>query len=136
MRRMILPLMGVVLVSGCVSARATMLNPSRTYAPVPENEVRIYTSEERVPDGCERVALIHAEGDASTTNQSQMLNAARRRAGKVGGNALLLGEVREPATTTSVAAVVFGTPADRRGEMIALYCPAETETETETQGGR
>jgi hypothetical protein len=122
-RTILLPCVAVLLAGGCVSARATMLNPARSYAPVPEREVRIYTSEERLPDGCERVALIHAEGDAGSTNRPQMLNAARRRAGKVGANALLIREVREPATSTSVAAVVFGTPADRRGEMMALFCP-------------
>jgi hypothetical protein len=127
MQRLIMPLLAVALVSGCVSARATMLNPTRSHAPVPEREVRILTTEEALPEGCERVALIHAEGDAGTTNRPQMLNAARRRAGKVGANVLLIREVREPATSTSVAAVVFGTPADRRGEMLALRCPTGVE---------
>jgi hypothetical protein len=127
MYRMMLLLGVVALVSGCVSARATMLNPGRTYAPVPESEVRIYTSEAQLPEGCERVALIHAEGNARNTNRPQLLNAARRRAGKVGANGLLIREVLEPSTSTAVASVVFGTPADRRGEMIGVYCPVDGE---------
>jgi hypothetical protein len=127
MKRLILPLLAAAMASGCVSARATILNPTRSHAPVPEQEVRIVTADEELPDGCERVALIHAEGDAGMTNRPQMLAAARRRAGKVGANVLLIREVREPATSTSVAAVVFGTPADRRGEMLALRCPPGVE---------
>lgn len=128
MNRMLVPLLAAALLGGCVSARATLLNPTRSYAPVPEQEVRIFTTDQSLPEGCERVALIHAEGDAGTTNRPQMLNAARRRAGKVGANALLIREVREPATSTSVAAVVFGTPADRRGEMLAFWCPSEVRS--------
>jgi hypothetical protein len=110
-------------VSGCVTARATMLNPAKTYPAVSPNEVRIYTSEAQLPEGCEQVALIHAEGDVESTNRTQMLNAARKRAGKVGANALLLDEIREPTTGTRIASVVFGTSADRRGTMLALFCP-------------
>jgi hypothetical protein len=131
MRRIVaaVPLAIIVLASGCVSARATMLNPARPYPPVPETEVRIVTSEAQLPKGCERVALIHAEGNADATNQAQMLNAARRRAGKVGANTLLLNEMREPSTGTRIASVVFGTPADRRGQMMALFCAAEGDHE-------
>lgn len=112
----------LLLLAGCVSARATMLT-ANSYAPVPENEVRIFLNEDEAPAECERIALIHTEGDADTTNESQMITAARRRAGKVGANAIVLGTVRDPSTGTRVAGAIFGIPANRKGQMLALRCP-------------
>jgi hypothetical protein len=110
-----------LLLAGCVSAQATMLRPE-AYAPVPEHGVRLYLLESEVPATCERIALIHTEGDADITSETQMISAARRRAGKVGANALLLNNVRDPSTGTRVASAVFGVPANRKGQMIGLRC--------------
>lgn len=115
-------LSALTALTGCVSARATLLTPNR-HAPVPANDVYVYLQADEVPSGCERVALIHAEGDASATNEQQMIAAARKRAGKVGANAILIDELRNPRMGTRVAAEVFGLPADRKGQMIAFRCP-------------
>jgi hypothetical protein len=80
-----------IFVSGCVSARATMLG-KESYGPVPEQDVRIFLEESDVPDTCEKYALITAAGDVNSTSKAQMLAAARRRAGKVGANAVLVTE--------------------------------------------
>ena len=118
-----LPAIGLVLAGGCVSARATMLNPAKQYAPVPENQVRSFPTPAEVPATCEQVALIHAEGDVDTTDKAQMFEAARRRAGKLGANAIVLNEMRDPSTGTRVASAVFNVPANRKGQILALYCP-------------
>lgn len=122
----------LLLLTGCVSARATMLGSER-YAPVPAEGVRIYLDETRVPEACERIALIHTEGEAATTDEAQMIAAARRRAGKVGANALLVDTLRDPSTGTRIAAVVFGVPADRKGQMLAFRCP-ESEASADSAG--
>ena len=124
----VLPAIGLVLASGCVSARATMLDPAKQYAPVPENQVRIFPSWAEVPASCEQVALIHAQGDVDATDKAQMLEAARRRAGKVGANAIVLTEMRDPSTGTRVAGAILNLPTDRKGQMLALYCPAGDAT--------
>jgi hypothetical protein len=113
-----------VLLTGCVSAQATMLGSHR-YAPVPSSEVHVYLSAAEVPEACERIALIHTQGDAETTNERQMIAAARRRAGKVGANAVQLENVRDPSTGTRIAAAVIGISAERKGEMLALRCDTE-----------
>ncbi len=121
--RFLLFLSVAIALTGCVSTQATMLGPRR-HAPVPESEVRVFLKEEEVPSTCERVALIHAEGDVDTTNEGQMIRAARKRAGKVGANALLLNTMKDPGTATRVASVIFGIPAERKGQMLALRCPS------------
>jgi hypothetical protein len=120
-RSVALLMMGIAL-TGCVRAHTTLLTPHR-YEPVPAEEVAVYLSADEVPAACERVALIHAEGDATWTNESQMISAARKRAGQAGGNAVVLRSMRDPSTGTRIAASVFGIPADRKGQLIAFRCP-------------
>lgn len=120
--------------TGCVSAQATMLSPTR-YAPVPESAVRVFLDVEEVPSTCERIALIHAQGDVDVTNEQQMIAAARRRAGKIGANAIALNTMRDPATGTRVAAAVFGLPAERKGQMVGYRClDPEAEARSEREG--
>jgi len=116
-------LVAVLGMTGCVTARATMLTPDRP-PPVPENEVTIYLTADEVPPECVRIALIHASGDVDMTNEQQMFTAARRRAGKVGANAIVLGSMRDPRMDTRVAAELLGISAERKGEMIGYRCPS------------
>jgi hypothetical protein len=109
-------------IAGCVSAQATMLTPNR-YAPVPSREVQVYLGVEEVPAECERIALIHAAGNANWTNEQQMISAARKKAGKAGANAVLIRTLRDPGLGTLVAAELFDLPADRKGELIGYRCP-------------
>src|SRR3712207_3608410 len=96
------------MLTGCVSAQATMLVPAGQYVPVPEDQVTVYLREEEVPSACTRIALIHTAGDADMTNESQAVNAAKRRAGKIGANAIVLGNFRDPSTGTRIASAVIG----------------------------
>lgn len=113
--------------TGCVTAHTTMLTPS-SFPPVPDNQVYVHLHPDELSDACVRVALIHAEGSAKWTNERQMIEAARRKAGKAGGNALLIRSVTDPNTVTRIAAELLdGLPADRKGEMIAFRCPPADE---------
>jgi hypothetical protein len=135
----LLAIAAAIGLTGCVKAHTTMLTPSR-FAPVPADEVYVHLHPDELSDDCVRVALIHAEGSAKWTNERQMIEAARRKAGKAGGNALLIRSVTDPNTVTRIAAELLdGMPADRKGEMIAFRCPAAEAPEdmeaTETHDG-
>ena len=49
-----------------------------------------------------------------------MLDKLRDRAGKLGANGILLGEVREPSTGAKIANTLLGTEANRRSQAIAI----------------
>lgn len=117
-------LMLIALTTGCVSAQATMLVPGPGHAPVPPEQVQVYLAEDELPDGCQRIALIHAAGDASWTSETRMIAAARKRAGRRGANAVVVRSIRDPSTGTRVAAAVFGIPAERKGQVFGYRCPA------------
>lgn len=118
--------------AGCVSASATMLNPGATQPPVPEAEVRVFLASDSIPAACQRYALIHAQGSANMTDETKMIEAARRRAGKIGANAVQLQTMRDPGTGRQIANALFGIGANRKGEMIAYRCgdtPAPATTQ-------
>jgi hypothetical protein len=109
--------------SGCVSANATMLGFAKVrYAPVVEGDVLVYVTEDHVPAACTPYALIHASGSTDVTNEAMMIAAARRRAGKIGANAIALRQMRDPSTGTQIAGALFGVPANRKGQMLAYRC--------------
>src|SRR4051812_13024072 len=118
----LLVLVAPLALGACVTANATMLGPRQNRAPVPEDEVRVFLPEDEVPASCERLAIINTSGDADVPNESQMIRAAKRRAGKLGANAIQIRRTREPGPGTRIASAVLGFPADRKGEMLAFTC--------------
>ena len=120
--RTIAVLLAPLAMAACVQASATYLTPRQNLAPVPEDSVRVFLASDSIPPNCERYALINTSGDADMTNESQMVNAAKRRAGKIGANAIQLQGSRDPRMGTRVLAAVVGISANRKGEMLAFRC--------------
>jgi hypothetical protein len=118
-------LLAPLAAGACVSASATYLGPRQTLTPVPEDQVRVFLATDSIPASCQRYALINAQGDADLTNESQMVNAAKRRAGKIGANAIQLQSTRDPSTGTRIASAVLGISANRKGQMLAFRCSDE-----------
>lgn len=108
------------LLTGCVSVNSTMVDPSVSYAPVPNDQVRLFESEDEVPTEYERVAIFHAEGADNWTDQSDMLEKLREEAAKKGCNGLILGEIEEAGTGEKVANALLGTGADREGRAVGI----------------
>ena len=67
-----------------------------------------------------RVAIIEATGSGEWTNQSEMLEAIRRKAGELGGNGVILPRVDEPSAGAKVAAAFLGTGTQRKGNAVAV----------------
>jgi hypothetical protein len=110
----------VLLTAACVSVNKSILSRSRVAQPVPRDSVRVFLPGDTVPQN-ERIAILHARSNESFTNEGKMIDKMREEAGKLGANAIILGEIRDPGTVARVASVVFGTPADRQGQAIAVY---------------
>lgn len=115
-----LGLVGVFVGTGCVTVNTTRMDPSENYAPVPENQVRIFQTEEDVPGEFKKVAIFHAEGSTSSTDQSDMLNTIREKAAEEGCNGVIVGEITEPGTGEKVVGALFGTGTDREGKAVGI----------------
>lgn len=73
-----------VLAAGCAGADVMLLDPSRTYEPT-ENVQLLLEAPTRP---YEMIAIIEAKG-SQYNNQSQVVRAAQRRAGRIGAHAIL-----------------------------------------------
>lgn len=118
-RLLFLPLAALLLLVGCVQTQATLLD-GMTYPLVHENDVTIYLNEDDIAGDWKPIAIIHAQGEAQWTRESQMLRKARERAGDLGANGLLIEDISEPSAAAQVAGEVLGTGTTRRGRLIAI----------------
>lgn len=113
----------VVLCGACVSVNKSILI-DRSATPVPKEEVHVFLPRDEIPPTCERVAILNASGDETLTNESQMIDKLRDETGKLGGNAIVLGEIEDPGSGERIASALFGTASDRDTQAEALWCPA------------
>jgi len=117
---LLLPFLG-----GCVTVNSTVLM-DRSAMPVAPMDVYIYLSGDVVPESCERVAILHAEGSQESTNPSQMLDKMREEAGKLGANAVHVRAMQDAGTSERIASwILDDVEAQRTGEALALWCPGE-----------
>lgn len=109
MRAILIALPLILAASACVKVNSTRLGSAPEYEAVSREEVRVYASEADVPKPYEKVALVYTHGGG---NESRMIEAARRRAAKLGANALVVGEFADApvvvATTAEGAAAAGG----------------------------
>ena len=122
-------LAGALLAMACVSVNKSVLSQARMAFPVPKERVQVYFPEDSVPNH-ERIAILNAEGDDEMTNEGEMIDKMREEAGKLGANAIILGDLRDPGTGARIASAIFGTSSDRKGQAIAIFVPSlEPESE-------
>jgi len=113
------------VLTGCVSVNRSILSRSRMTAPVPRDAVQVYFADDSIPQH-ERIAILNARGDESLTNEGQMIDRLREEAGKLGANAIILDQLRDPSTGERVIAAIFGGSAQRRGQALAIYVLASS----------
>jgi len=109
-------------ITGCITTHATLVDPTATrYARVPPDSVRIFTDQSELDTlDFVRIAIIEASGSGEWTNQAEMLQAMRTKAGELGGNGVLLPRIEEPSAGAKVAAAIFGTGTQRKGNVVAV----------------
>lgn len=126
MRRTLLVPLPLLILSisliACVTTRHTLIDPSAPqFDPVSPDSVRILTDESELENfEYTRVAVIEATGSGEFTDQTSMLKAMREKAGELGANAILLPRIDEPGAGAKVAAALFGTGTQRKGNVIAI----------------
>jgi hypothetical protein len=111
--------------TACVTTNAVRLG-THTYPRVPAEEVQVFITEEDVGAPFEKIALINAKGEASYTDEAKMINAMRKKAGEMGANAIILGEIREPSAGSKIAGAFLGTGAERKGQVVAIRIKSES----------
>jgi hypothetical protein len=118
-RATLLAAVSAALLGACTSTGAVLLDAG----PGPErhpDEVRVYLHEDDVPSDYEQIALVTARSDAGWTDETALIRAMQRRAARLGADAIIVGEIREPSTVERVAEVLTDYEPDRRGRAVAI----------------
>src|SRR5688572_32275065 len=88
-------LVSSVILFGCVTTNATRLSTGPARAKLDPAQVSIYTTADQVPGKYEEVAILHSEGEARWTDEEDMYNSMRKKAGELGANAIILDAMSE-----------------------------------------
>jgi hypothetical protein len=118
-RALLAPVLAAAVLGACTTTRAVMLDGG-PYAELNPNEVRVFLHEEDVPGEFERVALVTARSDASWTDETDLIRAMRKRAARLGADALIIGDIHDPTTLERVAEVLTDYEPQRRGRALAI----------------
>jgi len=116
----LLSLIAAILVSACTTTSAVLLGGSGTYPELNPAEVRVFLRERDVPAEYERIALVTAKSDAGWTDETDLIRAMRKRAAKLGANAIIIGDISDPTTLERVAEVLTDYEPQRRGRAVAI----------------
>lgn len=111
----------LLLAIACVQTNAVRLGAAPQRAPVHADSVLVYRTASQVPGKYEEVALLNSTGNTGMTNEEQMFNSMRKKAGQLGANGIVLDGISEPSAGAKVAGAVLGTGAERKGKAIAIY---------------
>jgi hypothetical protein len=118
--RILLSLAAASILSACTSTNAVLLGGTGPYPELSPGEVRVFLHEENVPGDFERIALVTARSDASWTDEADLIRAMRRRAARMGANAIIIGDLHDPTTLERVAEVLTDYQPQRRGRALAI----------------
>ena len=121
--RVLAGMLALLAAAACVSVNRSILAPSPTGRTFPLEAVTVYFESDSIPQHT-RLAILNARGDADMTNEAAMIDKLREEAGKLGANAIILGDLEEPGTGARIAGAVFGTSTNRETQAIAIYVPS------------
>ncbi len=119
-RAALLSLIAAILLAACTTTSAVLLGGSGTYPELNPAEVRVFLRERDVPAEYERIALVTAKSDAGWTDETDLIRAMRKRAARLGANAIIIGDISDPTTLERVAEVLTDYEPQRRGRGVAI----------------
>ncbi len=120
MRHRTLPFLLVLSISACVTTHAIQLGTPDKYPPVDHRQVQVFLREDDVKVRFEKIALIQSEGQYDQVSYEEMVTAMKKKAGKLGANAIILGEFKDPSAIGVVAQHVLGVGGERKANVIAI----------------
>jgi hypothetical protein len=113
-------LLAVVALAGCISTNAVKLGEPTQYPPVRPEEVQVFLKEDDVKGEFEKIAIVNAEGNYTYANDERMIEAMKKKAAKLGANAIIIGEFKDPSTVEKIADAVIGVGGEKTAKVLAI----------------
>ncbi|MEJ2502273.1 MAG: hypothetical protein P8177_02990 [Gemmatimonadota bacterium] len=110
-------LLVTLVLSGCVHVSKDVL-VDRSDQPIPQESVEVYARSEQVPETCELLAYLHASASEDFSDEAEVVDEFREKAGKLGANAVT---VRQSYGRTRPSSV-FDSPSAQEYEAEAFWC--------------
>ncbi len=120
LRRIFPLLLTAVALSACVTTHAIQLAAPGQYPPVDAMNVQVFLNEADIKVPFEKVALIEAEGDYTMVANEKLVEAMKKKAGKLGANGIVLGDFKDPSTAGKVTHALLGVGGERKGKVLAV----------------
>lgn len=115
----------IVSLMACMSTKAVRLG-DRVSAPVVQwQQVKVYRTADQVPGKYDEVGLLMTTASTIWTSEAGMWNSMKKKAAKLGANAIILDAVSEPSAGAKVAGALFGIGVNRKGKAVAIYVHPE-----------
>lgn len=109
-----------LLLAGCINTNSVQLGTPTQYPPVKPEEVQVFLKEADVQGDFDKVAIVNAEGNYTYANDERMINAMKKKAAKLGANAIILGEFKDPSTVEKIADAIIGVGGEKKARVLAI----------------
>lgn len=115
----------IISTTACMSTKAVRLGDAISRPMIPWQQVKVYRTADQVPGDYKEVGLIMSTGSTIWTSEKTMWNAMKKKAAKLGANAIILDAVSEPSAGAKVAGALFGIGVNRKGKAVAIFVHSE-----------
>lgn len=121
--------------SACITTSTVPLAGAGQLEAIAPEYVAVFATEEDIPGPYDKIAIIHARGSSSMTDEKMMMAKLQQEAAELGANGIVVGAIEEPSAGAKVAGAVFGVSPQRKGEILAVrYRPKPTYSVHEDVG--
>jgi len=116
----------------CITTEAVKIGTAPERPPVPPEKVVVYRTADQVPGKYEEIALIISSGEVGWSSLNQMIESMKKKAGKLGANAIILDAMSEPSAEAKIVSIYLSdgwSAGYRHGKAVAIYVFPEKKEE-------
>ena len=117
----IILIVATFIFSACMSTKAVRLGGEHLAPVVAWRQIEVYRSADQIKGDYKEIALLVTTADTIWTSEKGMWNSMKKKAAKMGANAIILDAVSEPGAGAKVLGAVLGVGTDRKGKAVAIY---------------
>ena len=112
-------------ITACMSTKAVRLGDTIVRPVMPWQKITVYRTADQVPGKYDEVGLLMTTASTIWTTEKGMWNSMKKKAAKLGANAIILDAVSEPSAGAKVAGAIFGVGVNRKGKAVAIFVHPE-----------
>ena len=105
----------------CMSTKAVRLGDQITRPMIQWQQVTVYRTADQVPGKYDEVGLLMTTASTIWTSEKGMWNSMKKKAAKLGANAIILDAISEPSAGAKIAGALFGVGINRKGKAVAIF---------------